>query len=332
MKYTRYLREHAGWCIVFGILVLTIETFLLTLPESGWLMIYVFFALVISYFLGTYWDYYRMKKYFQRIHEVLDPMDKKYLVPEMLERGTSSEALEYESILNEMESAMNAEVSQYRRKSEDYKEYIETWVHEVKVPIATAKMIMTNHKNDTIAGSGLEMEMERVESYVEQALFYARSAEVEKDYFIKPVDLNQTVSDTVLQRKRMLIAKRASIDIHDLETRREILSDNKWLSFIIGQIVDNSVKYAKEDSLKLEIFCEEKDERVWLHIRDNGIGMKESEMERVFDKGFTGSNGRSNKASTGIGLYLCKKLCKRLEHDIQLSSIEGEGTTVSIIF
>lgn len=226
---------------------------------------------------------------------------------------------------------MNTEVANYRRKSEEYKEYIETWVHEIKIPIATSKMIMTNHRTDSIMGSGLDMEMERIENYVEQALFYARSAEVEKDYFIKPIDLNQTISDTILQKKKMLIAKRASVDIHDVEPAKEILSDNKWLSFIIGQTVDNSIKYAKDDSLKIEIFCQEVDDHVELHIKDNGIGMKSAEVDRVFDKGFTGSNGRANKASTGIGLYLCKKLCKRLEHDIRLESVENEGTTVIIV-
>ncbi|MDO5155614.1 MAG: sensor histidine kinase [Eubacteriales bacterium] len=332
MKYTTYLREHAAWLVVFLVMMLTIETFLLTITGGTWIMAYVLFAMVSGYGIGTYLEYRKVLKFTDEIHSVMDPLDKKYLAPEMLGKGKTQEEREILYFFENMETSMNNEVSTFRRKSEDYKEYIETWVHEVKIPIATAKMIMTNHKDQVIAGSGIEMEMDRIESYVEQALFYARSAEVEKDYFIKPVDLEQVVNEAVIQRKRMLIAKRALVDVHDLETKREVLSDNKWISFIVGQILDNSIKYAKEESLAIEVFCEEEDNHVLLHIQDNGIGMKESEVGRVFDKGFTGSNGRSNKASTGIGLYLCKKLCKRLEHDIKVTSTEGVGTTVTIVF
>lgn len=171
-------------------------------------------------------------------------------------------------------------------------------------------------------------EIEKIESYVEQALFYARSAEVEKDYFIKPVDVEQLVNDVIRQKKRMLIAKHASIDIHDIQSDKEILSDGKWLAFIIGQIVDNAIKYSQDDRVALEIFLENDA----LVIKDRGIGIKKAELDRVCDKGFTGSNGRTGKASTGIGLYLCKKLCVRLEHDITIDSEEGCGTSVRIHF
>ena len=114
---------------------------------------------------------------------------------------------------------------------------------------------------------------------------------------------------------------------------RKIKSDEKWIGFIIGQILDNSIKYAKEgEALRLRVQFAEEDGSVCLQITDNGIGMKASETARAFEKGFTGSNGRSGRASTGMGLYLCKKLCNRLEHEIRMESKEGEGTTVSILF
>lgn len=366
MKYGKYIREHAVWLGIFALLLFTIETFLLTLVHSGWLMVYVGIALVVSFFLGTGWEFWKEKKYFEKHTEMLEQLDKKYLYPELMGTPGSQEEKAIFEMLSMMEVGMNNEVSDYRRKSEEYKEYIETWVHEVKIPIATSQMLFTNHQRDLKALAAkdlspeeeklLEMEMNfaesqetetaRIESYVEQALFYARSAEVEKDYFIKAIDLEQIVNDVIRQKKKVLIAKKARINIYDLVPEKEILSDGKWLSFIVGQIVDNAIKYAKEEGPSLEIFCKkvinempregrkfgEKDESYALIIRDQGIGMKSAEVERAFDKGFTGSNGRTNKASTGIGLYLCKKLCNRLEHEIHLQSVEGEGTEVSIRF
>ena len=118
-----------------------------------------------------------------------------------------------------------------------------------------------------------------------------------------------------------------------MEISKTLCSDKKWLAFIIGQIISNSIKYARGDkNLTLEIFATESDSDIRLHIRDNGIGMKDGEKDRIFDKGFTGSNGRNISSSTGMGLYLCKKLCNRLEHDIEAESTEGEGTDMMIVF
>ena len=119
----------------------------------------------------------------------------------------------------------------------------------------------------------------------------------------------------------------------DSTNNKRILSDEKWIGFIIGQIIDNSIKYAKEyESLRINIYTSVLEKSVSLIIEDNGIGMKSSEISKAFDKGFTGTNGRNGKASTGIGLYLCKKLCSRLEHDIMLDSEEGKGTMITIVF
>jgi len=324
---------------------------------------YVAAAMISCFFIGTGLEYQKEKKYFEKHMSMLENLDKKYLYSELMGEAICQEEQAILDMVSMMEQGMNEEVSSYRRKSEEYKEYIETWVHEVKIPIATSRMLVTNHSRDlkTAAAGNLtekeedlleaemnfvksvESETDRIEGYVEQALFYARSAEVEKDYFIKPVDLEEIINDTIRQKKKMLIAKKARMNIHDLTPEKEILSDGKWLAFIVGQLVDNAMKYAKEEGPSLEIFCKkvindnpekygEKKERYCLVIKDSGIGMKVAEVDRAFDKGFTGSNGRANKASTGIGLYLCKKLCNRLEHDIKISSVEGEGTEVWILF
>jgi signal transduction histidine kinase len=193
-------------------------------------------------------------------------------------------------------------------------------------------MICENHKDTPLRESGISDELDRIESNVEQALYYARSSYVEKDYFIKEVNAAELVRRAVAKRRRSLIAMRAKIEVNIAEDTM-ICSDAKWLSFILGQLIDNSIKYAKEDErLILAFSLEEKEGRKVLQIKDNGMGIKSAELARVFEKGFTGSNGRAGRASTGIGLYLCRKLCLKLSHEMSITSEEGEGTSVRIQF
>ncbi|MBQ9935290.1 MAG: sensor histidine kinase [Lachnospiraceae bacterium] len=327
MRYGQYIREHKLWVVIFTCLLCSVEIFLLTVKGSGWLMVYVAAACVVGFLLGTFVDYKRWAKYFRHIDNLMEDLDKKYLLCELLEQGDTQEEKKLKEILYDMEVSMNERVSRYRRGSKEYKEYIESWVHEIKLPIATMKMILANHKDQNL---GLEEELGRLEGYVEQSLFYARSNDVEKDYLINEVSLERTVQEVILKRKKTLRNIKTGINLHDLE--QTIYSDSKWLEFILGQIVDNSIKYGEEGKLRLEIYSEKKDNAVLLYIKDNGCGIKSSETSRVFDKGFTGSNGRAGKNSTGIGLYLCKKLCDRLEHNIRIESQEGQGTTVTLVF
>ena len=187
-------------------------------------------------------------------------------------------------------------------------------------------MIIENNK--TTVTKSINEELDKVENYIEQALFYARSNTVEKDYYIKKSNLKEIVNESIKKNKKLLIQEKILLNIHDLDVI--INTDSKWIVFILNQIIQNSIKYRKkEDSLSIEIYAVQKKEKVILYINDNGIGIKKGEIARVFEKGFTGTNGRlSNKKSTGIGLYLCKKLCDKLGIKIELNSNENEGTQI----
>ncbi|MGN1297134.1 MAG: ATP-binding protein [Clostridia bacterium] len=191
-------------------------------------------------------------------------------------------------------------------------------------------MVIENNKN-TVTKS-IDEELDKVENYIEQALFYARSNTVEKDYYIKKSKLKDIVNESIKKNKNALIQEKISMNIHDLEF--DVNTDSKWIVFILNQIIQNSVKYKRKDNnLEIEIYGKKGKENVILYIKDNGIGIKKEESARVFEKGFTGTNGRmSNKKSTGIGLYLCKKLCDKLGIAIELNSIQNEGTEVRLVF
>lgn len=327
MKYGTYLKEHAVWTGIFAWLIFSLETFLLTLSGGVWLMLYTGLGLAGAFFVGTYAEYRHTKIYLEELYKLTDNLEKKYLVPEMMQTGKRQEEKLLYEIFGIVGKSMHEHVAKYGRTCREYKEYIEMWIHEVKVPIAAARLIQENHADKD---SGLLGELDRIEGYVEQALFYARSSDVEKDYLIKQVSLQKIVEDVLLQKKKELLASHAVIRRHDLD--RMVYSDGKWLSFMVGQVVDNSIKYAGENGLILEIYSEEEKDRILLLLKDNGIGVKAEEAGRVFDKGFTGTNGRTRRKSTGIGLYLCKKLCGRLGCGISFDSKEGMGAAVTFSF
>ena len=190
-------------------------------------------------------------------------------------------------------------------------------------------MVIENNKNEVTKSIGEELE--KIENYIEQALFYARSNTVEKDYLIAKSNLQEIINSAILKNKHMLINQHMTLNLHDLE--KQVYTDSKWVIFIINQILQNAAKYAKQDNKEIEIYAREEKERVVLFIKDNGIGIKEKEIPYVFEKGFTGENGRMiGKKSTGIGLYLCKKLCDKLQLGIELNSQKDIGTEVKIVF
>ena len=174
--------------------------------------------------------------------------------------------------------------------------------------------------------------MQKIENYTEQALFYARSNTVEKDYYIRKSNLEDIVNESIKKNKKILIGEDITINIHDLDF--EVNTDSKWVVFILNQIIQNSVKYRKkEETLTIEMYAKKGQENIILYIKDNGIGILKGEITRVFEKGFTGINGRkTGKKSTGIGLYLCKKLCNKLGIGIELNSIQNKETEIRIVF
>lgn len=232
--------------------------------------------------------------------------------------------------LEEVDKSMAENVNRYKYILEEYKKYIELWIHEIKIPIAASKLIVENNKNEVTRS--INEELDKVENYIEQALFYARSNTVEKDYYIRKSNLKEIVNESIKKNKSILIQENISINIHDMDL--DVFTDNKWIVFILNQLIQNSTKYMKQEGRKeIEMYAKQGNERVILYIKDNGIGIKKGEITRVFEKGFTGTNGRIlNKKSTGIGLYLCKKLCDKLGIRIELNSVQNEGTEIRLVF
>lgn len=330
MSFVKYMLDRWKTTCLLLFALFTVQIFMLLYQVGAWLRWYMIISMGGAYLLGNGLEYYNKKRFYVDIYNKLEGLDQKYLIMELLENTETMEEEQLSEILREAGKSMLENVNVYRFRQEEYKEYIEMWIHEVKLPIATAKMIMENNKSEVTRK--MEEELNEIENYTQQALYYARSNHTQKDYFVAKTRLADMVNETVKQNKRTLIGQKIKIEIHLDKKELFVYTDAKWCHFILNQVVQNAIKYKREENAVLIFRAEEMPERVVLSITDNGIGIKEGEISRVFDKGFCGTNGRSTKRATGIGLYLCKKLCQRLGLGITIQSKEGEGTSVSIIF
>ena len=329
MSFTAFFKDKILYFALLLFVIITSEILLLSADIILYIRIYIGLLPIILFFIALFVEYYNKNKYYSNLKNRLEELEEKYLISEVIKKPEFSEGKILKEVLEETGKSMLENVNKYKRSGEDYKEYIELWIHEIKIPIATSKMIIENNK--TKITQSINEELDKIENYIEQALYYARSNTVEKDYIIKKVNLKEIVNNSILKNKVSLIQNKVKENIHDIE--RYVYTDSKWCIFILNQIIQNSIKYSKKENRKLDIFSKEKKEKVVLYIKDNGIGIKKGEITKVFDKGFTGENGRIiEKKSTGIGLYLSKKLCEKIGVGLELNSEKGIGTEVRMIF
>ena len=330
MKFGEFIKEKILLIFLVLFVIVSSEILLLPYPQIEiFVRLYIAICPVIIIGIDIVVEYRKKSNFYNELKNNLEKLDTKYLISEIINTPDFIEGKILKNTIQETGKSMLENVNTYKRLQEDYKEYIELWIHEIKIPIATSKLIIENNKNEIT--KSIDEELDEIENYTEQALFYARSNTANKDYVVTKSNLQEIVNGEILKNKSALLSSKTSIELHDLE--REVYTDSKWAVFIINQIIQNAIKYSKIQDRKIEIYAISKRENVVLYIKDNGIGIKKGEITRVFEKGFTGENGRIiNKKSTGIGLYLCQKLCNKLGLGIELNSKRDIGTEVRIIF
>ena len=330
MKFRDFIKEKLILIVGMILALASVEILLLAYNINILIRIYIVFIVIFIVVLAILIEYKKKKDYYNELIKNMEDLKEKYLISEIVKTPNFVEGRILKEILQDTGKSMLENVNYYKNIQEDYKEYIELWIHEVKIPIAASKLIIENNKNEIT--KNIDEELDKVENYTEQALFYARSNAVEKDYIINKTNLKEIVNGAILKNKTTLLNEKISIELTNLKSE-EVYTDSKWAVFIVNQIIQNAIKYSKKDDKRIEISSKEKNDKVILYIKDNGIGIKKGEITRVFERGFTGENGRIiGQKSTGIGLYLCKKLCNKLGLGIELNSEKGKGTEVRIIF
>ena len=322
MKLSTYLKDKLYAFLIFIIYIIILILFLIALKLTSSIIIFITVFTVVIFSLILLYDYFRKRKFYNELLDKLNSLDKKYLLIEMVLVPNFLEGKILYDVLDEVNKNEHDLISNLKTKQEDFKEYIELWIHEVKLPIASLTLMNRNDKNTLRV-------LKELEDYVEQILYYVRCENANNDYLIKEWDLDTIIKNVALRNKDDLLA--LDIDFKVDNCNLKVLTDSKWLEFIINQIVSNSIKYKKEKDSSLEITGKDYKNYVTITIYDNGKGISKSDLPRVFNKTFTGSNGRSTSSkSTGMGLYLCRELCEKLGHKIEIDSKIDEYTKVII--
>ncbi len=329
MKFNSFLKDRLYSIVTALFCYFIILLVLLAYKSDKAIVIAITIILLVTYILLFLTDFFRKQKFYTDLLKNIENLDKAYLVLETLNRPEFYEGELLCQALYEIDKSMNENVRIEKEQLLDNKEYIEMWIHEVKRPLASLVLTLNNQKN--ILDRKTKNILKRLEDYVDQVLYYVRSENAEKDYFIKEVDLSKVIKNVGIKNMDDLLDNKVEFIVD--KTNYKVFTDSKWLEFILNQIVNNSIKYKRNiDNSYIKIYVKDNLDTTVLIIEDNGIGIKTSDIRQVFDKTFTGTNGREKTTSTGMGLYIAKNLCKKLGHKIEIESKENEYTKVFITF
>lgn len=329
MRFHLFLKDKLYFILTFSGIYLILILMFFAFQIDFSLMIAI--SILLFSFLGITLsiEYFKKRSFYTNLLSNIESLDKAYLVLETIEKPTFYDGKLLYQALYEINKSMNEFSKNLEFQLDDFKEYIEMWVHEVKVPIASLVLMTHNHKNKF--DKRIVAELKRIEDYVEQVLYYVRSENAEKDYLIKEIPLNKMISNVALKNKNDLLENKIDFKVQDVNYK--VYTDSKWCEFILNQIVNNSIKYRKkENSSYIKITAQDEKDYTILSIEDNGIGIPLCDLPKIFLKSFTGYNGRIMTKSTGMGLYIARNLCEKLGHKIEIESKQGEYTKVSITF
>lgn len=238
------------------------------------------------------------------------------LIPEPRDREEAA----WRELLLELDEDRRTAVSALDARLRESTDYYTMWVHQIKTPIAATRLILQDDESER--GLALRTELFRIERYVELVLSYLRLGGGSTDYVIRQVDVDSVLRQAARKYAPLFIRGKVSLDLR--ETEWKVLSDEKWLQLVVEQVLSNAVKYAPGGHVTVRREGEN------LLVQDDGAGIAAEDLPRIFERGFTGCNGRMDKRATGIGLYLSREICKKLGHTISVSSELGKGTCVTI--
>lgn len=316
-----FLCDKAYFFVFYIITFLLTLLFLLALKASIEIIIIVGFLWTIFVLCTLVIEYLRKRTFYYNLTKNVACLDQSYLVLETLEEPNFYDGKIFFEVLYKIDKSMAENVQAYYNQSQEFRNYIEMWVHEAKTPLATLSIMSHDRK--------IAEQLKRLDDCVEQVLYYVRAENAERDYSISEVSLEKVIGGVATRNQETLLAKHIELQVQNLD--QKVYTDAKWLEFILNQIISNSIKYG---STKITIKASVQNHKTTLEIIDNGIGIRDKDLPRIFDKSFTGQNGHGAQAqySTGMGLYIAKTLCDKLGHQISATSRSGEFTAIKLIF
>lgn len=328
MSRAAYWRDHLPFLLAQAAGLVLLSLFLLLNKCAAGAIVLIDACWLAAVLCGISISCHIRRHQLDRILKMTKQLDERYLAAELIQKPRRAEDQVYYQVLKLSGKSMLEQVGRAKREQTEYREYIEQWTHEIKTPLTAMELLIENHPSELT--KTLRYELEALQRYTRQALYYARSNCAEQDYFIKETDINGVIHQAIADNSRYLMRHDFGIEIG--EGMGSVFTDGKWLRFILDQLIANAVKYRGAQPL-LRFFERDEAGRHTLSVADNGIGIPVRDLTRVFEKGFTGENGRKTEHATGIGLYLVRKLCDKLDIAVSVTSGgTGCGTTVQLSF
>lgn len=314
------------WTLWLCAAVVTALFLLATGTQRGVLAL-IFIVWCFLFAVVQVYCFLRQRAHLDELEAILTGLDEKHLFAECVPQPQGSYERKLFALMRCSGKAMIEAVSNARASQREYREYIEGWVHEIKTPITAAQLLCRSAEGEL--RRKLFHELAQIDNHVERALFYARAESPENDFLIRQTVLEEIVTEAIANHRSLLIQNGVRITTEHLEC--SVFTDGKWVAFLLGQLLQNAVRYRGEAPV-VTISARPLGRQVQLTVHDNGMGIPAHELPRIFERGFTGSNGRTRGGSTGIGLYLCRRLARFLEIDLLVYSEAGQGTSVLLTF
>lgn len=317
-----YLKRHVKTILLFGgySMVFLIVFYLHNLPIAavGYGYLLSAFFTVILFIIG-------FSKYY-KTHTLLNALTQKIeLSTSGLPEAHDLIESDYHALIERLSQYSQMLLTQTDQSQSQMMAYYTLWVHQIKTPISALHLLLNAHQTEHTLS--MKAELFKIENYAEMALQYIRLSESVSDFRIEWMPLEPIIRNAIRKFRTLFIEKGIGLNFEHFD--QKILTDEKWFSFAFEQVLSNAIKYTHSGAITVALSQEDP---YVLEITDTGIGIQTEDIPRIFDKGFTGYNGRLDKKSTGIGLYLCKTTLSKLSHQIDVQSEVGKGTTVKILF
>lgn len=316
--FMTFLKDRLGTVLLFLFMLLIF----LTVPAlAGTDMEWILYSALLCFFTGLIDLLWKFYCYRLRHRALVSAANSPDLLPERLPEPANLIETDYNGLVQAQSRRKQQLEHQIGDKHQEDTDYYTLWVHQIKTPIAALRLLMEDPEPDRIQ---MKLELFRIEDYTEMVLQYLRLGSPATDYRFESVNLNDIVRAAVRKYAPLFIRKKIAVELGTLDC--VVMSDRKWLSFVVEQLLSNALKYTKQG--KISIFTDGDS----LIIRDTGIGILPEDLPRVFDRGYTGWNGRMDKKASGLGLYLCRRITANLALKLHLESVPGQGTDAVISF
>lgn len=272
-------------------------------------------SMIVIYFMIDYYRYYQKEKQLDYL------LNLENIYVSDLPQSYCDIEDKYQSLLKKVNQLHTELKDEQETKYNDMIDYYTLWVHQIKTPISALRLLIQSQETSQ---NDLLIQVLKIEQYVDMVMHYMKIDHMSSDMQIKRYDLQTIINDIIKKQATFFIHKKIQLQLEPIEL--QILTDEKWISFVLEQILSNALKYTKQGSIHIYVHEET------LYIEDTGIGIKQEDLPRLFEKGFTGYNGRVDKKASGLGLYLCKQVIDNLGYHMSISSIPSKGTIVAIDF